>query len=304
MRTARTNGLTIGILAAAVVVGAGGWTPAHAQARLRWDFSPGQTLRYEVVQKTSGKIKRGEQTIETTNEWTATVAWSVKAVEPSETARIGMKVQRVRLLIRSAGLKVEYDTQKPSNKDETFVRPFHEVYSSVLGADYSLKLSARGELIEAKVPETVLRAVANSPFVALAESPGVLSESGLKNLFAQFVPVFPGKSIKPGDRWTGTVESPAPPLRMIVSLKDELIELSDKSAKVRVSCDTAIHADPKVPFAVKLTKQQGAGEMSFDRKAGRLTSSALKQSLEMVQSCMNQENTQSVVLDARMSLVP
>ncbi len=63
-------------------------------------------------------------------------------------------------------------------------------------------------------PRSSRRALASSPFAVIAESPGVLGENGVKNLFGQVIPVFPtNRSIEARTR-KGVVEMPAPPLRL------------------------------------------------------------------------------------------
>ncbi len=302
MRTPRANRLSLGVLALTIGLGA---SPilANAEKELHWTFAEGQKLRYEVAQKTSGTIKRGQESIQTTNDWSATLRWTVKSVDPSGTATIVMRVERVRLQVRTGALKIEYDSQKPSNKDEALVRPFHELYANALGEDFLLKLSATGKVLEAKVPEKLTRALASSPFAAIAESPGVLSENGVKNLLAQLIPVFPDEPVDRGASWKGVVELPAPPLRLSVAMTEELTALGDDRAEVRVACETSVHTEPGSLFKFTLKKQEGGGESSFDRKAGRIVNSTLKQTLELVLSYMDQDSPQSIVIDTRLTIV-
>ncbi len=300
MSTIRSLAYRTGIMAALVI---GLAAEAQAQSPLRWKFQAGQTLNYEFSQKNQIKVKTPDKEFASKNDLIVNVAWKVKNVTPDGTAEIAMEIKRVQADVEAGQEKLKYDSQA-EKQGEGPAKQFHDVYSVAIGPEFTLKIDARGQVLEAKVPEKVTAALQASPFLAVADGGSFLSEKGLKNVFAQVVPVLPEKPVSKGDTWSGTIELPVQPLKLTLTHKNTLAELDDTTAKITTVLETSIKPEADSPLVVEMKKQEGAGTVSVDTKTGRITASSFIQTINLGLSFMDKKIDQTVSINAQLKLLP
>jgi hypothetical protein len=303
---ARPRGFPWGIVSVAVALAAAGQAGPAARGEdvaLRWAFKPGQTLRYEFRQKNEVTIKADGQETRSTSALTIAMTWSVKSVTDGA-ADLGMVVDRVRVEIQNGPSKILYDSLNADAAPDPAAKPLHDVYRAVVGADYRLRLDARGRVVEAKVPEKVAQAVRGSPFVGVADGGSVLSEEGIKNLLAQVVPPLPEKPAGPGAKWDAAFELPTAPLAMTLTFRYSLDALDATSAVIKAAVTSAITPEPGAPFGVTIKDQSGSARYTFDRKGGRLAGAEVNQTITLALGFMGREIGQSIVVSERFAPTP
>jgi hypothetical protein len=281
---------------------------ASAQAKLRWSFKTGDSARYEFQQKNDVRLKvpGRDQEIVNLSELNILQKWTVKDVASDGTAQISLVFERVRTAINAGDQKIEFDTKNDKASDEPAHKALSSVYGAAVGPDsvYSLKVNARGEVLEAKIPDKVSQAIQGSPFQAMADGGSIFSEVGLKNLFLQVFPVLPDEPKDKGATWTRTATLPAGPLVMTLTDNDKLEDLSDSAARVTTKIDTQIKPLEGSPFTVTVNKQSGSGDYSLDLKAGRVKESNIKQEFALELKGGSGAIQEMIKLDANLKLVP
>lgn len=271
---------------------------------LRWKLKAGETLRYEYRQICGIKVKGADgPASDDSSALTIDLTWTVKGVAADGTAEIALVVERVRSEARTGAQTVNYDSNEKVGTDPD-AQALKAVYSAAIGERYTLRVDDRGRVVEATVPAKVTAALRGSPFLATADGGSVLSAQGLKNLFAQLIPVFPEKAVDKGAAWSSSLELPAPPMQLSLTYRDELVALEESAARIDATIATAIRADPDSPFKVAVKNQSGSRTVTIDTRKGRVTGSTVKQSVELRLVFMNREVGQVITLDERLRLVP
>ena len=109
---------------------------------IRWKFTPGQELRYEVTQQSTTAVQGMSQ--EQTS--TTTYLWKIEDVAEDGTARIRMKYEALR--IKSAGLQeFEYDSRK--DKEPPPVQSV-QIQSKLVGQSFTMKMTPAGRVRDVK----------------------------------------------------------------------------------------------------------------------------------------------------------
>lgn len=290
-------------LAAVLCLGVGPGAGATEET-LRWKLKTGETLHYEFRQtcgiKVNGADGRGTHD---TSELTIDLTWKVRGVAPDGTAAIALVVERVRSEARTGAQKVHYDSAEEAGADPA-ARPLKDVYGAAVGAEYSLKIDTRGRVVAAEVPAKVSEALRASPFQATADGGSALSGPGLKNLFAQLFPVLPEGPVGKGAAWSSALEVPAPPMRITLTYRDELAALHDAAARIDARIETVIRPEPDAALKVHVRSQSGNRSVTIDTRNGRVTASAVQQSIELKLVILNREVGQVITLDERLRLIP
>jgi hypothetical protein len=303
MSVTRSFAARVGLAALALTAGLSTRGGATEQT-LRWKLKPGDTLRYEYRQRCGIKVKGADgPASDDSSELTIDLTWTVKGVAPDGTAEIALVVDRVRSEARTGAQKVHYDSNEKTG-DDPEAQALKAVYVAAVGERYTLKVDDRGRVVEAAVPAKVTEALRGSTFLATADGGSVLSAQGLKNLFAQLIPVLPEKAVDKGAAWSSSLDLPAPPMRLSLTYKDALVALEETAARVDATIVTAIRPDPDSPFKVAVKNQSGNRIVTIDTRMGRVTGSTVKQSVELRLVFMNREVGQVITLDERLRLVP
>jgi hypothetical protein len=293
------------VLTLGLGLGLGSCAPAaRAQSPLRWKFQAGETLRYEFQQLSEFKVKVNNQETTNATDLTIELSWKVKRVADDGVAEITQTVDRARVKIQAGPQKIAYDSKDGKTDDNPSAQALSQVYAAAVGQEYSLKISPRGEVLDAKVPDSVTNALRGSPFQASADGGGVLSAVGLKNMFAQVFPVLPPEVAGKGKTWDSTLVLPTAPLVTTLKTTYTLAGLDETSAKIDSAIEAAIKSGPEIPFTINLRKQTGTGTFLFDRDPGRLTEAKIHQSMELLLGFMNREIEQSIGLDLRLKRLP
>ncbi len=267
---------------------------------LRWKLETGQTLGYEFSQQNQVEITLPNQLIETKNTLTIGLKWEVLSAKEDGSAQIKQLVDYVRVAVEAPGQgEMVYDSRAQGEVPKA-VEQLKKLYDSVIGQEYEFTLDAMGIVKDVKVPDAVLAAVEGSPAAGLADGGSVLSARGLENLYAQVIPMLPGKAAETGATWDRTLDLPAGPLQMTVVNKYTLDKADAKEWIVKATVDTAIKPSTDTPLDLDLNEQSGTGTYTFDGATGELSSTEVSQQLKMTLKSMGREIPQKIQIEARL----
>jgi hypothetical protein len=279
--------------------------PKGPARRLAWAFRAGESLRYQFDQKNVIRTRTGGQETVSTNTLMFVLTWDVKTVAADGSAEVAMTVDRVRVNVSTGGAEVGFDSRDARPGDASTPRsPLAAVYSAAVGRVYHLRLDARGRVAEARVPAAVTEAVQGSSFGAVADGGSLLSERGVKNLFAQVFPTLPDQAVAKGAAWSQVVEVPTSPLGLNLTFRQTVADLGTNSARIEATIETALRPEANLPFRVDMVDQSGLAAYAVDTAAGRFTSSTIRQEVDLVVVQDGRETGQSVLLDLRTKFLP
>ena len=281
----RLGGALLLLLAAALTAGA----PARGAApTLKWKFSAGEALHYQMDQKAVTELKANGQSSKTTVTQTLDTTWHVQTVDASGAAEMVLSIDRMQTKIESPFGPVEYDSKSTKQPEGAIAAGVIPVYKTLIGAKFKYKISPNGELSDIQVPEGLMKSLREAGPTANA---GMFSEDGLKNMIRESSLLIPETLDKP---WTRQKKIPAPPIGAQTedwTFKYEGKENDEDKIGVEVKVGLEPAADSK--FDAKISSQEGKGNFYFDAKVNRVVRSHVVRKLVMVIKVMGNEVSQS-----------
>lgn len=290
-------------IAALVLMGIGGSARAADESTLRWKFQKGDVLKYEFKQKNDLNLKAAGQELKNVSELTFNVRWEVKSVADDGAAKVTMKVERVRAHVKNGQQTIDFDSNAKGDA-EPAAAAISTAYREVVGPDYLLTVDSKGKVVEAKVPDAVKESLKGSPFQAIADGGSVLSDSGVKNMFLQVIPVFPDKPVAQGGKWVTLMELPTGPLTVKLKETYTLAKSGPDGATIEATLSTKMEPVAGVPLTVEMKKETGDATFTFDAKAGRITKSVVHQTMDVSLKGSNGELDQNIVIEVSFAIVP
>ena len=291
-------------------IGAGS---SEAAATLRWKFKPGEVVRYSMNQTTTNsyKPKNGVQA-ESVMTQVVDLHWTVKSVSAEGVAELTQTIDRVRARIEGAGQPSAFKfdseaaadaTQEP--QDGPIAAQLVPLLKTLVGAEFTFKMSELGELSDIKVPERLLESVrrANS-----GGGKSVFSDEGMKNLVTQSSLTLPQAPLDSGKNWRRQDRIPLPLLGTMILDKTYTLKGADGDdpRRVQIALVTKVTIQPATEAGVdlKINRQDGGGVFSFDLDRGRVVSSRVEDLLVMSLSASEREIEQSTKTVTEMKLSP
>ncbi|MHC5542347.1 DUF6263 family protein [Singulisphaera rosea] len=290
-----------------LVVAIGG-SPASA-ATLRWKFKPGETLHYEMNQKTVTSVNAGgdEQSKETVTMIT-NMTWAIKSVDAEGKAELTQTIDRVRIKIEAALGTFQVDSKETKSP----LNPLEPYFKALIGTPFPFKMDAQGVLSDVKVPESVIQSLRELGGGA-AGGNAMFTEDGLKTMITQSSVPLPKEDLAVGKTWSQQEKIPTPPLGSMTLSKTFRYQGPGTVAgaeleKVGVEVVAGVESEPGVASQVKIAAQDIKGELAFDNTAGRIAQSNLSEKIERVLSILNADKkvniTQKTDTTLNMKLVP
>jgi hypothetical protein len=262
---------------------------------LRWKFKQGETIRYTMVQETSQEMKAQGQEVKTSLNQTVDLHWNIKSVSADGVADMTQTIDRVRTKIQGPGEPFEFDSESGKAPEGQIAALLTPLLKSLVGAEFSFKMSGRGELSEIKVPQKLLESLRKAGPAATAG--GMFSEEGMKNLISQSSLSLPEEPLEKGKNWTQRSKVPVPMIGTMILDKTYTFEgpMTNDPALRRISLDTKVTLEPAADanVAVKIKSQEGKGEFAFDPDKGRIVTSRVNDKLQMSLSIMGQDLDQT-----------
>jgi hypothetical protein len=277
-----------GILAAAGVLLANA-TGAPAE-ELRYKFEQGQKLKFSLAQDMSLAFSGEGVPDQTMNlEQVSEMLWTVLEVKEDGTARIEQTIERIKMSVAAPpSVEFQYDSasgEEPSGATAGKVMP---LLTALVGAEFEMTMSPRGEILEVKVPERVTEALQKS--AGAAELGEMFTEAGFKKLVQQASPAFPEGDVAPGREWSHVFELPgsSPESQKSATTRYRYIGPEEVEGKTLEAIAVEMVLDlnmaglaDQAGAEVTVKSQQSAGKMYFDRELGRVHSSAIDAAMDM-----------------------
>jgi hypothetical protein len=257
---------------------------------LRYKFEPGQKLHFNLAQNMSLAfsgvgVPDQTMTLEQVNE----MLWTVQEINEDGTARIRQTIERIKMSVAApSSIDFQYDSASGEEPSGTTAAKVMPLLTALVGAEFEMSMSPRGEVLEVKVPERVSEALQKS--AGAGELGEMFTEAGFKKLVQQASPTFPEGDLEPGREWTQVIQLPGskPESQQTVTTKYRYLGQEDVERKkldaiameVEMKLNLAGLAD-QAGAEVAVKTQRSEGKMYFDREAGRLHASALEGSMDM-----------------------
>jgi hypothetical protein len=305
-RSARRGiGLRGALVVAAAAALAAGPNARAAAPVLRWKFNPGESLHYQMEQKTVTEVKANNQNVKSSVNQTLDTTWAVKAVDTAGKAEMTQTIDRIRAKIEHPFGAFEYDSKDGKQAEDKLAvdkvaAGLVPIFKALVGATFKFKISPQGELSDIQVPEGLIKSLREAG--PTAANAGMFSEDGLKNMIRESSLVLPDQAAdKP---WTRQSKIPSPPIGTLVVDKTYSYDGKDADGeKIGLATKITLEAAPNANFEVKIGNQEGKGTFVFDSNVGRVVRSNVTQKLEMVITVMNTQVTQSTDTATVMSLL-
>lgn len=299
------NSLRVFRLLAALLIAGAAATTAQAQSTLRWKFQPGETLNYQMGQKSTSKLSRMGQSVETSITQTIDTAWTAKSVE-NGIADVTIKIQRLRSNLTAPNATLNFDSQNEKPPEGPIGEALGPILQAMAGSEISLKIDDRGEITDVKVSQKLVDAV-KARAGAGAGAGGAFSEDRFKDQFKQSIFVFPKEPIQAGSTWTSKVELPPQPFTLVLDNTYTFKGPSPKDANldlIELKIVLSAKPMPNAQVEVDIKSQEGKGIFLFDRAKGHLTESTIIRKHEMNLSSGGAVLTQAVDSTETMKLIP
>ncbi len=232
---------------------------------LRYQFTPGETIRWRVEHrsKVRATVAKSTQTTETLS--ISQKAWRVSEVKPDGTAVFTHLVEWVDMRQRLTGRsEVRYD----SRKDET-PPPGFETAAKSVGVPLSIvTIDARGKVLEREDKKPRPTAANTKPPQSVAPDDETTDRPGWMTI------PLPERPVPVGHTWSipQNIDVPLPSgaVKRIKAIQQfTLEEVKTGVATIRVSTDILTPvSDPAIE--AKLVQRETAGRVWFDVDAGRV----------------------------------
>lgn len=278
---------------------------ATAAAPLEWKFEAGDEHHYEMTQKMklsmdmgpAGKMDTGISTfIDTT--------WNVEEINEEGNAVVKQSINRMKMDIQGPGGQNATIDTAAEEKPEGFGAQLGPLVEALTSQPFTVTMTPQGEILTVDVPEELLKKMQSAP--GASQLGDLASKKGFEQLIRQGSLYFPKGELKEGQTWSNKVESKNPmfgsqTIKTTYTYSGSK-ELEGKEYEVfKPSLEMKFGKGQAIPGAeVSIDKQNSSGEILFDREAGFLAKSLIKQNMELSISAngqnLNQVITQTIDL--------
>jgi|GEM_PF-1082668 len=274
-------------------------TTVANETPLVWKLQTGDQHQYRLTQTMDMEMTLGQakRQLQTRLQQVLDMTWEVTEID-AQAAALRLSVDRIQIDIIAPGQpEVHYDTasEKAPSGYAAILSP---LLKTMTGQPFEACMTTRGEITSFKLPADFEKALKNTP--QAGKRSALLSEVGFKNMLQQSSPVLPeSKGLKPGHAWTVKIATTKIPLG---KLQTETTynyqgqrQVKETSLEV-FSLATVVKPDQQTgKVQLEITEQAATGEVLFDRAAGRIKSSELRQELQLNFTTANQNTVQKMV---------
>ena len=267
---------------------------ANAQTTsLRWKFA--KSDQFEIAIEQTSKLETEADLVKQNIETSSAVkfSWLVQELDAKGIAQIDMVIQSVQLKVTmpvSNGVRtLEVDTAAtPEAKPDVQETEMLQNLQTVVGKTIRLQVTDRGEIISVELDAATKDAIRQTPQSMQIRQ--MLTDDGLRELFASGAPILPENKIKTGESWTVDKDfaNPAGQFRREQKLTWLGNETHDNVAQEKIDVTARLSLLSPAPspappseVATKLAikSQNTTGTIWFDSEKGMITASAVKSSL-------------------------
>jgi len=172
---------------------------------LRWKFEKGQTFEFDVSQSTTieTEVDLVKQSLETATD--LKTSWTVQEVDPAGTAQIKLVIQsahlKVTMPLASGGVRtLDVDTAATAaNEPNELEADAMANLKAVAGREILLTIDSRGQISKVELDAATKDALRQAPQSMQIRQ--LLTDDGLREMFASGAPPMPESGIQPGGQW-------------------------------------------------------------------------------------------------------
>ena len=280
---------------------------ARADAPLRWKFKAGETVHYNLVQKTETTMKLADgRTGGSKVTQNSDIRWTVESVSPEGVAELTQTIDRVRVRMDSVAGQppFEYDSASTEPPPEgAAASQLVPVFKALAGLKCTLVMDPRGEIRDVRIADAVVQSLEKSFPGGLGH---LFSKESLKNMVGQSSLIFPEEDLEKSKTWTEKARTPVPQLGTMITDKTYTFQGPDAAdpALVRLDLDikTTLEPTPDSAIELEMKKQDGKGKFVFDKAKGRIVSSNIDTTMTQSIKTQGQLLEQTVVNKMEMKL--
>lgn len=265
-------------LAASVFTG----RSATAAEPLRWKFTEGEKLDYDMTIDMKMNMNAGPQgQMNMTMQQQMDMTWDVQSVNEAGDAVILQSIDRVRMKMDGMGQSFEYDSQA-GDAPQGMAAMVAPLFDAMTKGKFEITMSRQGEVLDVKVPQEVVDALKNSPNAAMMGD--MATADGFKQMLSQGALVLPEGELTRGQQWTSSVEMNNP---AVGKQKVNTTYTYEGTKDIDGTTYDVFRPSVELTFAgqgavqMNIKEQKSSGEILFDRAAGRLSSTTLNQDMTM-----------------------
>jgi hypothetical protein len=258
----------------------------------QWKFEQGQSNRYRMNQTMNMSMVVGGNDVTNNIKQIIDMSWTVREIGDDGSAILDQKIDRMRMTIEAGGQKVDVDSaakEEPKNQ-AAMLAPMLKAFTA---KPFKVTMTPQGKITEVEVPEEMVEALKNTPGAAALGD--MATPEGFKKMVTQAAFAMPEK-LEPNDQWTQKMEMQLPGIGKQIAettykyegpkeIDGNEYEVFTPSLDIRYEGGAT---------AVNVDDQKSTGQILFDREAGRLESSELKQNMTLTLSAGGQSIEQKL----------
>lgn len=287
-----------------VALALSGGAAARGQTLLRWKFEPGQKLHYVVHIKMNQKIGMGATPTTMTTTQIMNTSREVKSVEADGTAVVIQTIDRMRMKQESPqGVMANYDSAS-EEEPEGMAKMMAPMFEAMVGKSISVKMNARGEVSDVKLPPGMLDEMKKMPFMEMMDD--MFSEENMKQMMGNIA--LPEEPVAEGHKWSTETSMQIPMLgKGKVKMAYEYVGSETRNGteveKILTTMEMDITGTEGQLFPIELEGQEMTGAIYFDAAAGYFTESEMKTTMKMKVGIGEKKMEIDSEMDQRMELV-
>ncbi len=276
-------------------------TTTAPPVKLEWRLVEGQTYESRLVQtsEVTSQVEERKRTVN--NELELILDWSVISANETE-FKIMQTISALRVVTKSetTGKLLELDTRKPEAAATRLEKDLMKQILPLIGAEFLVTMSRRGEILDVEVPETSLKELRKVPGSLQLRS--LLTPEGIKDFYGQSIIILPDEAVSDGFEWKTTEQ-----------LKTQMGELgrtnqyvvkagSPAETQKVIGLDVAVaQAKTTEESKSKMISFSGSGEFVFDFEKGCFSSTEFSNEMRTERPYRNHTILTSVKTTIKMS---
>jgi len=274
---------------------------AHAQEKLSWKFTAGESLKYVVTQSTDMQMSVAGQKQSLTMSQTMDMSWKISDVASNGDVTMNQAIERVQ--VSSDGGLIggfKYDSSDSAPPESAIAKTMADVFSKIINENFAVTMKPTGQIASVDVPEPLVKALASGGGTS------VMNEETLKQIMTQSAVTLPEKPVKKGESWENTQNVDLQFGVMTISsvLTYTGNDPSTGLAQITMKPTISIKSKEGQPQQVTLKKSEGGGKVAFDAVTGRIARSDMDLTMEISIRQFGQQVEQTVKQKTSMVLNP
>lgn len=238
-------------------------------ATLRWKLAEGDQLQWKFRQVTdteTGVLGSDKPLVKLSIDMTVGASWNVEAVE-NDTFKIRQTIDSIALRMTAPPSDpVLYNSASPDPPGSAAAEELAEQLKPLVGAQITLRMTERGEVQEADVPEPLLQSL------------GGQQPDSLKQILAGALLTLPEQAADEGDQWRDQTTVPVRLGQLTIDRTYTLGEAEEGGHEIELDGKLSLEPAPRDDSTlVRFRSQRLGGRYLFDAKRGHLRSAEVNQ---------------------------